>query len=131
MRNAFKFLNVAVQALLLATISLSIIFGAIAGEPHHYSVALLFALPLGVWQIVSAIVTSIACDSYEHGWYGFGAISYCLISVGMIYLFDQIDSYSPLNAMDISYLWLFFWPLPPVVGAFWYFNRSFRDYQSL
>ena len=129
MKTAFKYLDVTVQALLMAAISISIIYSAIVGVPGYMALALFLALPLGLWQVFSAIATSISRNSYEHGLYAFGAISYCLLAMGMAYLYVELEAFLPLQDRSGLYLAGLFW-LPPTVGAFWYLNRSFKDCQG-
>ena len=74
----------------MATISVSIIYSAIAGVNGYMALALFLSSPLGLWQIFSTIVTSIYHGSYEHGLYAFVAISYCLLAMGMAYLYGEL-----------------------------------------
>ncbi|NBC08800.1 MAG: hypothetical protein GVY26_16540 [Bacteroidetes bacterium] len=128
-KTAFKYLDVTVQVFLMATISMTIIYSAISGLTRYMALALFLAFPLGLWQVFSAIATSISRDSYEHGLYAFGAISYCLLAVGMAYLYGELEALLPLQGKSGLYLAGLFW-LPPTVGAFWYLDRSFKDCQS-
>lgn len=127
MSTALKYMDLAIQALLMGAISLSIVYSAITCIPGYMAVSLFLALPLGLWQIVSAMLTSMARDSYVHGLYAFGAICYCLIMVGMIYFYDGLGASSLIKGIEYSYL---IFCLPPTVGAFWYLDRSFKDCQS-
>jgi len=129
MKTAFKYLDVTVQALLMATMSISIIYSAISGVTGYIALALFLAFPLGLWQIFSAIATSISRNSYEHGLYAFGAISYCLLAMGMAYLYGELEAFLSLQDKSGLYLAGLFW-LPPTVGAFWYLNQSFKDCQG-
>lgn len=128
MKRVLKLIDFSAQALMLSAIVLSLLSFLIPVDGLHAVMALVIAFPLGLWQIGSAILTSIAKNSYEHGLYAFAAICYCISVYGLLYMSDSI--YSLTSNFGPYELWVYlfwlFW-VPPSIGAFWYLHRTYRD----
>jgi hypothetical protein len=128
MKKILKSIDFSAQVLMLAAIVLSLFSFLLPMGGPHAIFALLIAFPLGLWQIGSAILTSIAKNSYEHGIYAFAAICYCMASVGLMYMSDSIhgltSNFGPYE-LWVYFFWLFW--VPPAIGAFWYLHRTYRD----
>ena len=88
MRAIQKF-DLGVQALLILSIVLSVVYGAFERDGLFVSIFVLFIL--GVWQLISALLYTLSANRI-HAIYFAAALTYCVLLYFGVILSDQIPN---------------------------------------
>lgn len=90
---------------------------------------LMIAIPLGGWQLGSALLKGLALPSKVH-------LNYFLAATAYLFLLYFANTLS-LNLNTLPFypaasdkLWIAAAFAPPIIGAIWYFRRSYLDYKA-
>lgn len=90
---------------------------------------LLIAIPLGAWQLSSALAKGLALPSELHLNYFLAASAYLFL----LYLGARIiPALEPVLFYPdgAGKVWMAVAAAPPLFGAFWYFHRTYQDYTA-
>ena len=125
MKEPLILLDASVQLLMLILIAIGLAGGL--ASPDFIVLALLTVLPLGAWQLISALFKAIFLNSRVHAAYLMSAIIYLFLLIGLVQLSGTVG-YNGLLAYYREA-----WPvlgLPATAGAIWYNRLSWSDYRK-
>ena len=90
---------------------------------------LMIAIPLGGWQLGSALLKGLAIPSKAH-------LNYFLAASGYLFLLYFANTLSvdlgalPFYPTGLDKLWIAAAFAPPIIGSIWYFRRTYLDYKA-
>ncbi len=125
MKERLLLVDASVQSLMLIFIGIGLAGGL--ASPGFIVFALLTTLPLGAWQLISALLKSMLLDSRAHAAYMMSAIIYLFLLVSLLKLSGIVSLGSVLSCYKEA------WPvlgLPAIAGAIWYTRFSWSDYRK-
>ena len=129
MKGGWQLLDCGIQGLLLSVGLISVVRLSLEGNGWDgvFLPLIIMAIPLGAWQVLSAVVKGIAGPSLLHGVYVITALAYCfLLQFGL----QLIENFNVLIGGRMPYQVYWILALPPAIGALWYFMQSVRDWEA-
>lgn len=92
-------------------------------------IPMLIAIPLGAWQLISALLKGLGMPSKVHLNYFISASAYLFFLYLGSYVAPHLEQL-PFYPAGLNKAWSILAVTPPAIGAFWYFHRTYRDFRA-